>query len=146
MAILIPSLVSYINDARITTANSAARLVYTSATNFITKAKIAGAPTPKSQSALYSIKENSSIEDNFAGDTSFSDSKFESTMSVYLGELPPNSKYKVYFDERGDVGAVLWAKTENDRIVGSFPTARTASDLKTPVVLKSLDPKDYAKN
>jgi prepilin-type N-terminal cleavage/methylation domain-containing protein len=42
MAILVPNLISYVNDARTTTANAAANQVYTNANNWMTKAQIAG--------------------------------------------------------------------------------------------------------
>jgi prepilin-type N-terminal cleavage/methylation domain-containing protein len=143
MAILIPNLIAYVNDARQVTANSAARLVYTSATNLITKVKIAGVPTPKGISSTYAIKQDVSIDDNFKGDTEFDDGKFSNNMSVYAGELPKGSYYKIYFDDSGDIGAALWAEQEYSNIVGSFPVQRTTSEIGNGVI-RYLDAKDYA--
>jgi prepilin-type N-terminal cleavage/methylation domain-containing protein len=142
MAILIPNLISYVNDARQVTANSAARLVYTSATNLITKVKIAGAPTPKDVTSTYAIKQDVTINDNFKGDTEFDDGKFSNNMSVYAGELPKGSYYKIYFTENGEIGATLWAESEYSKVVGSFPVQRDSSDIGNGAI-RSLNAKDY---
>jgi prepilin-type N-terminal cleavage/methylation domain-containing protein len=143
MAILIPNLVAYINDARQTTANSAAKLVYTSASNYITKAKIAGVPTPQGATATYRVLETATVQDNFAGDTDFPDGKFSNSMSVYLGDLAKGGYYKIYFTDSGDIGATLWANSEYSKIVGSYPKQRTASEIGN-FSIRSLDAKDYA--
>jgi prepilin-type N-terminal cleavage/methylation domain-containing protein len=143
MAILIPNLISYINDARQVTANSAARLVFTSATNYVTKAKIAGVPTPANVTSTYAIKQDATLQDNFKGDVAFDDGKFSNSMSVYAGELPKGSYYKIYFNDNGEIGAALWAEKEYSNVVGSFPKQRTSSDIGNGVI-RYLDAKDYA--
>ncbi|MDR0944280.1 MAG: type II secretion system GspH family protein [Ruminococcus sp.] len=142
MAILIPNLIAYINDARQTNANSAARLVYTSANGYITKVKIAGIAAPTNQSMGFSILDNATIQDNFDGDTQFSDSKFNNTMSVYLGDLAKGSRYQVYFNGTGNVAATLWAASENSNIVGSYPEPRSSSEIGNGSI-RTLRAQDY---
>jgi prepilin-type N-terminal cleavage/methylation domain-containing protein len=143
MAILIPNLISYINDARQVTANSAAKLVYTSATNYVTKARIAGVPIPAGVTSTYSIKQNATVQDDFKGDTEFNDGKFSNTMSVYAGELPVDSYYKIYFNDKGEIGATLWAEKEYSNVVGSFPVQRSSSDIGNGAI-RFIDAKEYA--
>jgi prepilin-type N-terminal cleavage/methylation domain-containing protein len=132
MAILIPNLIAYINDARTTTANSGANQVYQNAAAYATKSQIAGLPRAAGI-VNGSVSATDVLDDDFktaAGvkESSFPDTAFQASMSVYLGDLAVGSVWYVHFDATGNIDGALWSKTATDPIVGAFPIARTASD------------------
>jgi prepilin-type N-terminal cleavage/methylation domain-containing protein len=132
MAILIPNLIAYINDARTTTANSGANQVYMNASAYCTKALIAGVVVNSGNamtSPAYTVsRTNATINDNFSGGFSTaSGGNFHTSMNAYLGDLADGSTFYVRFD-KGNCIAALWAKTASDTIVGAYPNPRTAGE------------------
>jgi prepilin-type N-terminal cleavage/methylation domain-containing protein len=143
MAILIPNLISYITDARTTTANAGANQVFSNASAYMTKVQIAGLGSIADDDAtkgindvLLTVGAGTAIVDNFSGYTdskNFQTEYFVPSMNVYLGELANGSRYRVLVDAAGNVTAAAWAASATDTIWGAYPYTRSVSDNTTPV-------------
>jgi prepilin-type N-terminal cleavage/methylation domain-containing protein len=139
MAILVPNLISYINDARTTGANSGANTVYMQASAYTTKAVIAGVSSTTITGILdgktvYTTKDKTAaVKDNFAGATpdTFDATNLQSSMKEYLGTLSKDCVYMIKADSAGNVTAAAYAENAASTILGSYPTQRSASQNKT---------------
>ncbi|MDR0943722.1 MAG: type II secretion system protein [Ruminococcus sp.] len=121
MAILIPNLITYINDARTTTANSGANQVFMNASAYATKSLVAGKPHADGKYQNTVAIASAKVDDDFSG--GFDEGKFATSMSSYLGDLADGSSWGVYF-KSGNITGAVWAKSSTDPIVGAYPIAR----------------------
>jgi prepilin-type N-terminal cleavage/methylation domain-containing protein len=143
MAILVPNLITYINDARTTSANSAANQVFMNASAYCTKAVIAGAgssvTTVCNGTTIFTVTAaGAAVDDNFAGSAMTSD-QFTKSMSEYLGDLADGSKYRVKADSKGNITHALWAESETATIIGAYPIGRTAKANSGNEVLNAVN-------
>jgi prepilin-type N-terminal cleavage/methylation domain-containing protein len=132
MAILVPNLINYINDARTTTANSGANQVYMNASALATKALIAGVPLPDGIGMTGTVAAPAAaaaaFNDNFAAAATPAAALTQAIacMSTYLGDLAEGSVFYAHVTN-GNVDGALWAEGASDAIVGAYPKARSAS-------------------
>jgi type IV pilus assembly protein PilA len=142
MAILIPNLITYINDARTTTANSGANQVYMNGSAYATKAQVAGIPratgTVTGVVGTAAGGQAPAVNDNFNGVGAFPDAAFQTSMAAYLGDLAEGSSWSCHFDGSGNVDGALWAAGASDPIVGAYPIPRTASQNVTGTTIAAV--------
>jgi prepilin-type N-terminal cleavage/methylation domain-containing protein len=146
MAILIPNLISYINDSRFAVANVNANTVYKCATSWLTKAQIAGAPFPESASLFagtpcsVGYPAGGSINEDFSEmDTAEEfNAAFRASMDTLLEDLDDSSCFCVMVDNAGNVKQTFWAQNDSDRVVGGFPKTRTTAELDENKTLLDL--------
>lgn len=101
-AILVPSLLGYVADSKISTANANAKQVYTAAATYATKQETAG---------------------NQVADGTFSESDTTGVADGIIEKLGSGSNicFKVNFLDGAPTGAFA-AKTSTDKYLGSYPT------------------------
>jgi type IV pilus assembly protein PilA len=141
MAMLVPNLVAYVNDARMTAANKGAREVYMSATAFTTKAIIAGASTPKEVTYGTQVIAKDSFTDVI--DNNFNTSTLSNYLDYTLGDSADRSWYNIYFNAQGYVASVVWSETKFTKVIGTYPTPSTSADMSGRVSIWDVDPKLY---
>ena len=110
-AILVPSLMGYVKDTKISTANANAKQVYTSAATVATKCETAGYP-------IADVLAKSSGTDALSTGAPYAD--IQTGVKKNLGSGDDISWVVNYKD--GAPLATLAAKTASDRYVGSYPT------------------------
>ena len=101
-AILVPSMIGYVGQSKLSTANSNAKLAFTNSATYCTNCEVAGY-TVVSGSATY----------NLAGGSA--------TSGVAT----------VVISEAGVPEKTAWAKTTSDKYVGGYPVAATAEKNST---------------
>ena len=121
-AILVPSMLGYVSQSKLSTANTNAKLVYTNTATYITNCGTAG----------YSVKEGTYSQSLVpaAGATAPTNYKKDGTdlvnaLMTLMGGA--NGGYATSVVNKNGVScdATAWAKTDQDVYVGGYPTAAT---------------------
>lgn len=118
-AILVPALMGYIADSKLTAANAAAKKVYESAATICTKMDADG----ENAAITHTIKKGINGTNNFTGLPKTAD------IDEMLGSGSSFAYYVSFVDGYPDV--VFASKTENDFFVGSYPKEATDKCSKT---------------
>ena len=119
-AILVPSLLGYVSDSKVSSANANAKQVYTAAATWCTKCETAGDSVPTG------IYDDTSTQSNNSG-------TFGAKVKANLGS-GDSYKWRVVVSNGSPVAAYC-AKTANDLYVGAYPKEDTE---KTGSVIGSL--------
>jgi prepilin-type N-terminal cleavage/methylation domain-containing protein len=146
MAILIPNLISYVNDSRAAVANVNANTVYKCASSWLAKAQIAGVPFPESARLFagtpctvgYSGDESINVNFDDLNTAEKFNEAFRASMDVLLEDLEDNSCFCVMVDNSGNVLQTFWAADASDIVVGGFPNTRTTEHIKEQKTLSEL--------
>ena len=125
-AILVPSMIGYVGDSKLSTANANAKLVYSNSATYASKCEVAGYPMSSMVLAAQSLKtataKGSAATPSASPDTSAlltalqnlmgsnSDSAGVCSVNIAATGMPTNSK---------------WAKTSSDLYVGTYPEPAT---------------------
>ncbi len=121
-AILVPSMIGYVGESKLSTANSNAKLVYTNTATYATQCETAGYPVTTS---TYS-------GDLTTASAGASYSKTGSDLANALGSLMGgNSGSGNFAVDVGTAGFPVWsqwAKTASDKYVGQYPRAITIDE------------------
>ena len=117
-AILVPSLMGYVSDSKVSSANANAKQVYTAAATYATKQETAGAQVP-----------NGTINQAGTGTGSISASSTPTATAVKDGIIDKLGSgsgiaFLVKFEGGVPVGAFA-AKTTTDKYIGSYPVETT---------------------
>lgn len=135
-AILVPALLGYIQDSKLTSANSSAKTVYNAINNYAQKALSAGFPLYKGtdQAPTYtSGTENNrwiAIEAKSSDaakaptapvDETNREGYISAAVNASMGEDAINSVYQFTLNQTGFPVAVIWAKSGDDPYVGGYP-------------------------
>jgi prepilin-type N-terminal cleavage/methylation domain-containing protein len=133
MAFLVPNLIGYVNDARVTTANRNANKVYMYALSYLTKATIEGATVAADiDGKVFEMKDPTGITytDDFRSVTVISSDIFQDAVSYHLGSTSVGSYFAVRLNDEGLPVAAWWAANQNEHLIGSHPNARTKTDIQ----------------
>ncbi len=131
-AILVPALLGYIQDSKLTSANASAKTVYTAVNNYSQKCLTAGYPI-----AISSMSGTVAEVDVDAAPVPSSASDLElATISGYvttaiscsLGEDAIGSVYAISFNDLGFPKATTWSKSSDDPYVGGYPNEATDTE------------------
>ena len=125
-AILVPSMIGYVGDSKLSTANSNAKLVFTNAATYSTKCEVAGYPMTKGNS----IETATTLKTDKSGTVQAPKSDKEVDLDAALKLLMGHNSDSAGFYTCGisDAGAPVetrWAKSEADKYLGGYPVEAT---------------------
>ena len=126
-AILVPSMIGYVGQSKLSTANSNAKLAFTNSATYCTNCEVAGYPMSAGNglSSATFLK----LSDNASTVTAPSDASsinLEAALKNLMGSTADSSGYcRVAIGSTGSPSAALWAKSTSDKYVGGYPTAAT---------------------
>ena len=124
-AILVPSMIGYVGQSKLSTANSNAKLAYTNSATYCTNCEVAGY-TVVSGSATYNLAGGS------AGQAySKNGSELSQALVSLMGGSATSGVATVVISEAGVPEKTAWAKTTSDKYVGGYPVAATAEKNST---------------
>lgn len=130
-AILVPSMLGYVGDSKLSTANANAKLAYTNTATYATKCSVAGFGFDDSCSITQptSIKRNGTEPPAVENPTSRpTTNSLVTALKVLMGTDSPSSGYvEVVVAPAGVPQAASWAKSETDSYVGNYPRESTAA-------------------
>jgi prepilin-type N-terminal cleavage/methylation domain-containing protein len=133
MAFLIPNLINYVTNSKLTAANANANKVHMYALSYLTKATVAGAIiSPEIDGKVFTLKnpETVTFVDDFANNTTVTPEMFEDAVSYSLGAVQINSNFAIRLDSQGIPTAAWWARDRADWVVGEYPHARTMAEAE----------------
>ncbi len=126
-AILVPALLGYIQDAKLTSANSSAKTVYTSLNNYAQKTLTAGFPiSPCNTSGVVSKTTYTSAPVMTTTGVSIElATNLQIAVNCSLGEDAIDSHWAAEFNDKGFPIATTWKKSTSDPYVGGYPNEAT---------------------
>jgi type IV pilus assembly protein PilA len=132
-AILVPSMIGYVGDSKLSTANSNAKLVYTNTATYATKCETAGYPmTTTSSVKSQSLKNTSGASTVVTPTTIPTDADLLLALQTLMGSSADSSGYCTsMISSAGTPSFTRWAKTTSDAYVGGYPTEATAKSSET---------------
>lgn len=113
-AILVPSMMGYVKSSRLKTANSNAKLVYTTASSVAAEMETKGTPLGSGKFTI--------VCSTAYGDESKGNDALESAVKDALadnGDAAGGALVQV--GEKGNIEGTQWHKTSKDEIVGQYP-------------------------
>ncbi len=122
-AILVPALLGYIQDAKLASANSSAKTVYTALNNYGQKTLAAGYPIADctlTNGTVASTNYTSAPVMTTTGVSIELNRNLQIAVNCSLGEDAIGSKWDAKF-ENGFPVAVVWAKSSGDPYIGAYP-------------------------
>ena len=122
-AILVPALMGYIKDSKLTSANSSAKTIYTAANNYAQKCVVAG----------YKINPMTILGEVVPTDTMpawrsdgvVSNAMILQAVGCSMGADAKGSYCAISIGSKSYPVAAAWAKTQNDEYVGTYPNEAT---------------------
>lgn len=130
-AILVPSMLGYVGDSKLSTANSNAKLAYTNTATYGTKCSIAGFNMDNSCSITTptSIRKDGSEPIEVAAPVSAPTADTLLTaLKILMGTSAVDSGYvEVNVAPAGVPKGASWAKSASDKYVGNYPVDSTAA-------------------
>ncbi|MDE6592015.1 MAG: type II secretion system GspH family protein [Oscillospiraceae bacterium] len=130
-AILVPSMMGYVGDSKLSTANSNAKLAYTNTATYSTKCSVAGHNLDDNCSitAPSSLQRSSSDPTTVEAPTETPTSgSLLNALKALMGTESPNAGYvEVVLAPAGVPQAASWAKTQSESYVGNYPKESTAA-------------------
>lgn len=125
-AILVPAMMGYIKDSKLTSANSSAKTVYTALTGFAQKCVNAG--TPIASGTYEGTVAAAGAEPSVSAATGTGiATELGKAVNNTLGKDAQGSVWKVFINSNGFPDECAWAKTASDTYVGCYPTSATDS-------------------
>ena len=120
-AILVPSMIGYVGQSKLSTANSNAKLAYTNTATYCTNCEVAG----------YTVDDDDTLGVTLLkwdGDTAPTYQKngddLANALKALMGSSADSAGYcKVTISSAGTPTAAYWAKSTSDKYVGSYPAA-----------------------
>ena len=123
-AILVPAMVGYIKDSKLSSANSSAKTVYTAVNNYAQKALTAGHQLVANDYSGTVAAPAANEPDPTKGDTE-TDVQIGLAIGSSLNKDANDSQYRVVIGSNGFPTDAAWAKSASDTYVGAYPTAAT---------------------
>ncbi|MDE6592016.1 MAG: prepilin-type N-terminal cleavage/methylation domain-containing protein [Oscillospiraceae bacterium] len=130
-AILVPSMIGYVGDSKLSTANSNAKLAYTNTATYATKCETAGYPMPSSVClSQASLQRSSGDSETVSAPTSQpTNSDLHNALKALMGsESASAGVASVQLTAAGSPQKTSWAKTSLDAYVGNYPKESTAKN------------------
>lgn len=127
-AILVPSMIGYVGDSKLSTANSNAKLAYTNAATYATKCEVAGYPmtsgcTVSSRPLRRGASDATTVTAPTAAPTN---TDLENALKALMGsESASAGVVTVKISDAGTPAKSAWAKTSGDKYVGGYPDEAT---------------------
>ena len=106
-AILVPTVLGYVNDARVTAANANAKQIYTAAQSYLTKLNSDNTIPSTTGTFTKTVAGVYGVTGTFSG-TAPTAATLETALESYLGEDFPGA-FNVSFDAGGTLDEVYWS-------------------------------------
>lgn len=126
-AILVPSMIGYVGDSKLSTANSNAKLVYTNGATYATKCEVAGYPI-KNGAAVHQVnlKTAAVVGSATAPTNTVKASDIKKALEDLMGSTSPSAGVgSLLFGSAGTPEKSSWAKTASDLYIGNYPQEST---------------------
>ncbi|MCR5807029.1 MAG: type II secretion system GspH family protein [Oscillospiraceae bacterium] len=123
-AILVPSMIGYVADSKMSTANSNAKLAFTNSATFCTKAETAGFPIVDQTGAdAFDIIQDANTPATVPAITAQPDTnELQEALRILMGSKNPTAgQVKVKITDSA-VKAAAYSKTDSDKYTGGYPT------------------------
>ncbi|MGN0638976.1 MAG: type II secretion system protein [Huintestinicola sp.] len=133
-AILVPSMIGYVGDSKLSTANSNAKLVYTNTATYATKCEVAGFPMTSSNgvSNVDLNTSTNSVPSAVVAPTASSDINLSQALRILMGSKSASAGFATsVLNASGTPSATAWAKSTSDKYVGGYPDEATAKTGET---------------
>ena len=118
-AILVPSMIGYVGQSKLSTANSNAKLAFTNSATYCTNCEVAGY-TVASGTSTYNLASGSAGQ-NYSKDGSH----LSEALVSLMGGSATSGQATVVISNVGVPEKTAWAKTASDKYVGGYPVAAT---------------------
>lgn len=118
-AILVPSMIGYVGQSKLSTANSNAKLAFTNSATYCTNCEVAGY-TVASGTSTYDLASGSAGQ-NYSKDGSH----LSDALVSLMGGSATSGQATVVISNVGVPERTAWAKTASDKYVGGYPVAAT---------------------
>ena len=139
-AILVPSMIGYVGDSKLSTANSNAKLAYTNAATYATKCEVAGFPMTSSCGiATQSLQRASGAATTVTAPTATPTSgDLTTALQALMGSESASAGFAtVIISSAGTPEKTAWAKTATDNYVGGYPDEAEAKSTESKGVVLS---------
>lgn len=113
-AILVPSMIGYVGDSKLSTANSNAKLAFTNAATYCTKCEVKGYAVTDAGTSAYDLTQSAPSSFSYNG------TELQGALRALMGGTANAGLAKVKIEASACKGAV-WAKTTSDQYVGKYP-------------------------
>ena len=146
-AILVPSMIGYVGDSKLSTANSNAKLVFTNSATYATKCEVAGYPMDNTiKVEAESLKRGDGDPTTVTAPTTTPKKEdLVKALKALMGSDSASAGVcSVTIDKSGAPSDSRWAKTEKDQYVGAYPTAavgKTEGGIKGKVTTEDTPAK-----
>ncbi|MBP0957977.1 MAG: type II secretion system protein [Oscillospiraceae bacterium] len=133
-AILVPSMIGYVGDSKLSTANSNAKLAYTNSATYATKCEVAGFPMDAADKITsQSLKRSASDPTTVTAPTAApSDADHLAALKALMGsESDSAGVVTVIVSAAGTPDKTAWGKTSTDSYIGGYPTEAIAKTSET---------------
>lgn len=128
-AILVPSMIGYVGDSKLSTANSNAKLAYTNSATYATKCEVAGYPMDASCTvSAVSLTRAAGAPTTVTAPTATPTSgDLTTALQALMGsESASAGVATVNISAAGTPDSTAWGKTATDSYIGGYPTEATA--------------------
>ncbi len=136
-AILVPSMIGYVGESKLSTANSNAKLVFTNSATYSTKCEVAGWPMNAScgVATWTSLKKGAgdSAETVSSPTAQPANAQLTAALKILMGSTSDSAGgYAATISAAGAPTKTAWAKTDGDSYKGNYPKESTAKN--TPLL------------
>ena len=122
-AILVPSMIGYVGQSKLSTANSNAKLAYTNTATYCTNCEVAGYTVDGAGTVV-----KCDLTGGAAGQTYAKDGKeLEKALQSLMGGSAAGGKAAIKLNASSVPEATAWRKTDSDKYVGGYPVAATVA-------------------
>lgn len=128
-AILVPSMIGYVGDSKLSTANSNAKLVYTNTATYATKCEVAGFPMSAGNSVATITLNTSglSLPSAVTAPTAAGDVNLTEALQILMGSNSASAGVATsVLTNAGTPDKTAWGKTATDSYIGGYPNEATA--------------------
>ena len=126
-AILVPSMIGYVGDSKLSTANANAKLVYSNSATYASKCEVAGYPMASMSIAASSLQTTTAPTGSAAIPSATpSEGDLLAALQQLMGSTATSAGVcSVNIAASGMPVDSKWAKTTEDLYVGTYPTPAT---------------------
>lgn len=133
-AILVPSMIGYVGDSKLSTANSNAKLVYTNTATYATKCEVAGFPMT-SANCVTEVNLNTSgstLSSAVKAPTTSASVNLSEALQILMGSKSASAGYATaVLTAAGTPEKTAWGKSTSDSYIGGYPTEAIAKTSET---------------
>lgn len=130
-AILVPTMMNYVKKSKLKTANSNAKLVFTTVNNEAADMLVEGTSVTSDASMKVTSSKGNKIKENFGGDDDTAKAKLASAVWNALKDNGDGAGYCVYvLGDDGNVTFAQWSDVEDPRggVLGQYPNPCSKPD------------------